>query len=75
LELLTLFPVILFGPVIEPNSTTDGIILDTPENYYTRNEVAKVPWLVTATEYEFEYFLQGQSQVTLKPKFTQNVFS
>jgi len=42
----------LFGPVIEPNTTIDGIILATPESYYARNEVSKVPCPVTATEYE-----------------------
>jgi carboxylesterase type B len=61
---IILFPVVLFGPAIEPN-TTEAFISDTAENYYARNEVAKIPWLCTVTEHEAEFAVQGLRNVVL----------
>ncbi|XP_035910508.1 esterase 6-like [Anopheles stephensi] len=39
------YPVIVYGPVVEPSSVPDAFLTDTPKELWSRGEHLSVPWL------------------------------
>uniref|UniRef100_A0A182LS16 Carboxylic ester hydrolase n=1 Tax=Anopheles culicifacies TaxID=139723 RepID=A0A182LS16_9DIPT len=39
------YPVIVFGPVVEPSTVEDAFLTDTPKEVWSRGEHLSVPWL------------------------------
>lgn len=40
-----MYPVVVFGPVIEPKQTPGAFLTEQPEEVYKQNKAAKVPWI------------------------------
>lgn len=40
-----MYPVVVFGPVIEPKSIPGAFLTEHPDLIYKQNKAAKVPWI------------------------------
>lgn len=40
-----MYPVVIFGPVIEPANTVEAFLSERPEDIYKQNKAANVPWI------------------------------